>query len=250
MQKLIFLLLLPVTLFGGWVAENFLGGTWNPAGLVNETILSYRISFADKNSFVFSEAHLDLGAFISIFPTGCLFAGRIKFSPLIFLDVGFAAGAHTCWEFYAFPDGTTTYSENVRDRMSPGSEIIPYISPFWIVKLKFGPLILYNSLFLERFFYRKLWYYWYPELMVRDDWIFYWNSCMLLELSPEFLLMLKGHLQKSYDTADTRYHIGPGVRFNVFDGNTWLIATIEYHFKEVNFSGLKLSAGLETSFSW
>ena len=244
------MLLLPFSLSALWTGDNYIGAAWNPAGLVNETVFSRRISFANTNSFLLSDAHLDLGAFVSVFPVGSLFAGRIKFSPLLFLDIGFAAGAHACWDFYTFPDGTIEYGENVRDTMSSGSEVIPYISPFWVIKLKFGPLILYNSFYLEKFFYDKLWYYWYPELMVKNDWILYWNSYTLFEINPKLFIMIKGHLQKSYDTGDTRFHMGPGIRFNAFGKNNFIIVSVEYHFKEVNYSGFKLNAGMETSFSW
>ena len=243
-------LMFPAALYSGWVGENYIGGTINPEGLVNETIFSYRISLADTNSFLLSDAHIDVGGFVSIFPVGSLFAGRVKFSPLLFLDIGFAAGAHACWDFYSFPDGTIEYGENVRDSMKSSTKLIPYISPFWIVKLQFGPMILYNSFFMEKFFYKKLWYYWYPELMVRDDWIFYWNSYSLFEISKKFFVMLKGHLQKSFDTGDIRYHLGPAARIKVSRKDNWLITGIEYHFKKVNFSGIKLHIALESNFSW
>jgi len=250
MKIFIILLFIPASLFGGWEGESFLGITGNPTGLVNETLLSYRISFADTNTFLLSEAHLDLGTFISVFPVGGLFAGRIQFSPLLFLDIGFMAGIHTCWNFYVFPERTTIYNESIRKTISSNNRTLTYISPFWIIKLKFGSLILYNSFYLEKFFNNKLWYYWYPELMIRNGWIFYWNSYSIIKISSSFSLMISGHLQKSYDTKDIRFHLGPGIRINIFNNKTYLVSSIEYHFKKVNFSGIKLATGVETSFSW
>lgn len=250
MRIILVLLLVPCSLCALWVGENVTGGALNPEGLINETILSRRLSFADTNSFLLSDAHLDLGGYLALYPVGSQLAARVKFAPLLFLDVGVLAGAHLCWKHYTFPEGTTAYGKDVRDGLAHGVALLPYISPFWVLKLKFGPVILYNSFYLEKFFSDKLWYYWYQELMVRDGWIFSWNSYLLLELNPKLYLLLTAHLQKSFDTGDSRLLAGPGVRWHFRGPDTALVVMAEYHLKELLFSGIKLSAGLEIAFRW
>lgn len=230
------------------VGENSIGAAWNAAGLINETVLSWRISFADTNQFLLSESHLDLGGVLSVTPIGGLAGGRIEFSPLLFLDLGIIGGIHYTWKHITFADGTTEYSKSVVDSLSSGTAVFPFISPYWRLKLKFGPLILYNSFYLEKFFTDRLWYWWYPELMIRDGWSFYWSSYTVLQLSKKVMAMAVMHLQKSYDTGDTRITLGPGIGYR-FNRDTSLAVIAEYHLKEVNYSGIQLSAGFEFSFS-
>ena len=231
-------------LHGALVFENSTGVALNPAGLANESVLVSRISLADTNTFLLSDAHLDLGGLVSLSPIGGFVMGRVKFSPLLFLDLGFMAGGHFIWKHHTFAPGTTDYGPSVLDSLPSKSAFIPCITPFWVIKLKFGPLVLYNSFYLEKFYTSTLWYYWFPELMVRNGWVFSWNSYALLQVSPELYLLFTTHLQKSYDTGDARLTAGPGLRYDV-DPACSLVFMAEYHLKEVNFSGLKVSAGLE-----
>ncbi len=195
MRIILVLLLFPCSLTALWVGENVTGGSLNPAGLINETILSRRLSFADTNSFLLSDAHLDLGGYLALYPVGSHLAARVKFSPLLFLDAGVLAGAHLCWKHYTFPEGTTTYGRDWRDGLADGVALIPYISPFWTLKLKFGPSSS-TTPFIWKILFRQTLVLLVPRADGPDGWIFSWNSYLLLEVTPKLYLLLTATCRK------------------------------------------------------
>lgn len=244
---IVLIVLMASAAHAGWVGESTFGGTLNPLGLCEETSLAWRIHHADTNTFLLKEAHLDLGGVLAVYPVGANVSLRASWSPLLFLDVGVAAGIHLTWSLYEFTAPAGKYGRDVLDTMSSGSGVFPYASAFLTLKGKVGPIALALSATVERWAADRWWLYWYPEIIHRDGWLLYHSGYLVFDAAAAWKLYLVQHYLHSTDSRETRYAVGPGAAWEFQPRHTAILA-VEYHVLSRNYEGVVLTAAW--NFAW
>lgn len=254
MKRILFLLcvllLVPGSLSAAWMGEHLLGGSYNPLGAAYELSLFNRLDFSNKQSFLLSEAHLDLGGFLSFFVYGMNTSLKVTWSPLLFMELGGQAGLHTTWMYQGFATSMFTYSEKEREALTDyGFKVIPYVNLFGVLQAKAGPVILYNLFSFDKFFNNEWWYYWYLDVLFKDGWLYTWTGVLLLELGGGFSLMGTAHYLYATDSKETKFCTGPGFTWEFSKG--WTAALfVEQHIVERNFDGVKVTAFVSHPFSF
>jgi len=233
-----------------WLGELSLAGTLNSAGLALELELVRRFDISDPSAWLTSEANIGLGTFISLYPVGYHTALRLVVSPLLFLDAGVHAGVHGSWEMYRYTSLPVRYGEDERDGLPFSTENMAWLSPFLVLKAKFGQWILYNSFWFERYFGPDGWWLnWYHEAVMRDGWLINVNNYLMYEFSPRWRLAAFSRYWYVRDSRETKWLVGMAPSFLLGGGIRCTIG-FGWHVREVNYDGIKVMGALSLPLEW
>ncbi len=233
-----------------WQGELALVGSLNSAGLALELELVRRFDISDPSVWLASNAHIGVGTFISLYPVGYHAALRVVVSPLLFLDAGIHAGLHGSWEMYRYDQLPARYGENDRDGLSPSVENMAWISPFVVLKAKFGGLISYNSFWLERYFGLDGWWMnWYHDAIMRDGWLVNVNNYLMYEFPSGWRVGVFSKYWYTWDARETKWLLGIGPSALFGDGIRCTLG-LGWHVREVNYDGLRLMASVSVPLAW
>lgn len=139
----------------GFVAEQAVGASYDPLGLILDTKLSYKIPFVNKSGPLWESTRLELGVQNEWTPADNLVSVRATFEPVGFFDLCAKAGyflmynglGYGCFRMWS-PD--SAYDLKTQQRLKSTGARGYWLSVTPTLKAKVGRLIVLNSLTINR----------------------------------------------------------------------------------------------------
>ena len=236
----------------GWVGRNHAYASLNPNFIQNRFTFAYRFSFSeDENHYLYDYADPSFGATFSLTPYSITGGLCLNFSPFDVFDFGVQFGASGTWDFYEFADGTpvTGYGSSARDNMDPENKILGFFKAFIGLRWNQDDLTLSTILSWERWSSKSLWYYREQDVMLRNNWLFVWDTHATYRISSRFCVLFRSHFLRASDTGEWKFSAGPGFGMQV-SGSSTLALFYSRHFKRVNRDGGEVAASFISRFNW
>jgi len=142
------------------------------------------------------------------------------------------------------------YGEDDREGLPHSVENMAWISPFFVLKAKFGNVILYNSFWFERYFGLDDWWMnWYHDAIMRDGWLANINNYLMYEFPSGWRVGVFSKYWYTWDARETKWLVGLGPSFPLGDGFRCTLG-IGWHLREVNYDGVKVMGALSLPIAW